>query len=605
MITEFLHNHFFLFNTIFRKQKWSLVILGVLGFTNGLFDSISIGMMIPMIALLTGGEVAEDSTVVQALERGLAFFHIGIKFRSLFILMVLLFLAKAVGELVLGYIRMHIAQKYEHDMRIGLYKKVLDARWPHLMHQKIGYLENVLMVDVKSSTGLLSRLGVTLPTMASLVVYMAAALAISFWVTIITVVSGFLLLVMLRPIHMRVGRYTGKIVQINKTLAHRINEIIQGMKTIKAMRLEGDVLKKETPTFENLRDTMLKSTMVKLMSTAIIEPASMFVIFGVFAFSYSRPGFNLGNFVAVIYLIQRIYNQIKKMQGGILAVSESMPYINHLLKLQEGLIANEETDTGTKPFQFQRELAFREIVFAYGPDSKVFSGLSWQIKKNEMVGIIGPSGAGKTTTVDLILRLFEPQGGTISIDGVPSTEFRLNELRRNIGYVSQDIFLENDTIEQNIKFYRDYITDEDMVKAAKDAGIYEFISGLPKGFQSMIGERGILLSGGQRQRVILARILAQHPQILILDEATSSLDNESEAVVRQSLENLKGKVTVIVIAHRLSTVMHLDRLLALNHGRIIEEGTPQELLHNPQSYFYKVYQLALAGEHNKTKDHLF
>lgn len=222
-----------------------------------------------------------------------------------------------------------------------------------------------------------------------------------------------------------------------------------------------------------------------------------------------------------------------------------------------------------------------------------------------MIGIIGPSGAGKTTTVDLILRLFEPQSGTILIDGVPSTEIRLHELRRNIGYVSQDIFLENDTIEQNIKFYRGYITDEDMMKAAKDAGIYEFIGELPKGFQSMIGERGILLSGGQRQRVILARILAQNPQILILDEATSSLDNESEAVVRQSLDNLKGKVTVIIIAHRLSTVMHLDRLLALEHGRIMEEGTPQELLENPKSYFHKVYKLAAIAEHNKVQDHIF
>lgn len=601
---DFVTNYFVLFHTVFRKQKKRMVLLAAMGFLNSLFDAISISMLIPLVTLLTSGTNSGTDTITQVLTRILGFFHIDLRFQSLLILMVSLSLAKVVGEFILGYVRVRIAAYYEYEMRVDLYRNVLAAKWPHLMHQKIGYLENVLMVDVHACTGLLNRVGVTLPAFASFMLYVAAALTLSFWVTIITMVVGLISLVALRPIHDRIKQYVVKIVQINKSVAHRINEIIQGMKTVKAMRLESNVLAKDRVIFENLRDVIMKSVFVKQISTSLIEPISMVFIFSIFAFSYNRPGFNLGNFVAIIYLIQRIFTQVRKIQGGMLAVSDAMPSVDYVIKLREEVIAHKDEDEGTLPFVLDRELTFRDVEFAYQPDNSVFSKLSFSVKKNEMVGIIGPSGAGKTTMVDLLLRLFDIQGGTILFDGVASSDIRLDDLRRNIGYVSQDMFLQNDTIEHNIKFYRDYITDEDMVTSAKAAGIYEFIQGLRNGFKTMVGERGMLLSGGQRQRIVLTRILAQNPHILILDEATSALDNESEAVVRQSLEALKGKMTVIVIAHRLSTVMHLDRLLALDHGRIIEEGTPQELLQDPQSYFSKVYQLA-SLDPDKDRDHIF
>ncbi|MDP2652381.1 MAG: ATP-binding cassette domain-containing protein, partial [bacterium] len=183
--------------------------------------------------------------------------------------------------------------------------------------------------------------------------------------------------------------------------------------------------------------------------------------------------------------------------------------------------------------------------------------------------------------------------GTISLDGVPSADISLQEWRTHIGYVSQDVFLLNATIEDNIRFYNQELTTEDIENAAKQANIYNFISGLPEGFKTITGDRGVMLSGGQRQRIALARALASKPSLLILDEATSALDHESEKLIHESIHTLRGKVSVFIIAHRPSTVAEADAILVLDHGRIVERGTPRDLLQNTESYFFKMQRAVI------------
>ncbi len=208
-----------------------------------------------------------------------------------------------------------------------------------------------------------------------------------------------------------------------------------------------------------------------------------------------------------------------------------------------------------------------------------------------MVGLVGSSGTGKTTMVDLLLRLLKPQEGKMLLDGEDISEIKLSQWRKSIGYVPQDPFLLNDTIENNIKFYNKDLRQEDIIKAAKMANIYDFIESQPQKMDTAVGERGVNLSGGQKQRIVLARILAKKPQLLILDEATSSLDNESEIIIQKSVEKLKGKITVLAIAHRLSTILNFDKVFIMGNGRIIESGNPRELLEKQNSHFFKIYNL--------------
>jgi ABC-type multidrug transport system fused ATPase/permease subunit len=189
------------------------------------------------------------------------------------------------------------------------------------------------------------------------------------------------------------------------------------------------------------------------------------------------------------------------------------------------------------------------------------------------------------------LRLFIPNSGIITVDDKDIRDISLTEWRKHIGYVSQDMFLINDTFANNITFYNDAVTHEDMIEAAKKANIYDFIMSKPEGFETIIGERGVQISTGQRQRLVIARILATKPKLLILDEATSALDNESELLIQKVIEKLKGTLTVIVVAHRLSTLANTHRIIVLNDGQVAEEGSPETLLGNPSSYFSKMMNM--------------
>ena len=261
------------------------------------------------------------------------------------------------------------------------------------------------------------------------------------------------------------------------------------------------------------------------------------------------------------------------------------------MEFGEDLTKNQEKNSGGRTFKFNETLVFKDVSLSYAPERAALAGIPLEIRRGESIGIVGPSGSGKTSLADLMMRLFEPTAGSIQLDGVPSGEYDILQWRTRVGYVPQDSFLLNDTIEENIRFYRKDLRKEELEEAARRAGILDFIETLPDKFQTITGERGVNLSGGQRQRITLARVLTREPAILILDEATSSLDRESEAVIQSAIRSLRGEITVVIIAHRLSTIRDVDRLLVVDQGRIVEEGRPEELLKNGASYFSRMHQL--------------
>jgi ABC-type multidrug transport system fused ATPase/permease subunit len=240
-------------------------------------------------------------------------------------------------------------------------------------------------------------------------------------------------------------------------------------------------------------------------------------------------------------------------------------------------------------------IEFVNIQFSY-PSRKeveVLKGLSFKANKGEKIAIVGPSGAGKSTIASLLLRFYNPDAGEISFDGVNANEYSLSDIRNQIAIVPQDVLLFGGTIRENICYGKITATDEEIFEAARKANAHEFISSFPEGYQTVVGERGIKLSGGQRQRIAIARALLKNPSILILDEATSSLDSESERLVQEALQLLMKDRTSVIIAHRLSTIREADQIIVVDDGKVKEIGTHQELMNNDSGLYRYLSQLQL------------
>jgi ABC-type multidrug transport system fused ATPase/permease subunit len=245
---------------------------------------------------------------------------------------------------------------------------------------------------------------------------------------------------------------------------------------------------------------------------------------------------------------------------------------------------SEVDDPDSVPARFTRDIVFDRVCFRYGTDTPVLNDVSFRVTKGEVLAIVGPSGAGKSTLVDLLPRFREPYAGQIFLDGVPLDTIQRKSLRALLGVVSQDTVLLNDTVHANISFGSPSATRAQVEAAAEAANASEFIAALPAGYDTVLGERGTRLSGGQRQRISIARALLRDPPILILDEATSSLDTESERLVQEAIDRLMHDRTVLVIAHRLATVRHADQILVLDEGRVVEHGTHAALIERDGLY---------------------
>lgn len=583
---------FNLFRKAFGEYKSKIILLTALSFISGFLESIGINAVIPLFSFISKDHAPSDDFISRAIANFFYYAHLEYTLTFLLIFIILLFLVKAVALFWATYLATNTTAAFETKTRGELFSAILKADWPHLSEQKTGHLEQILTTDVDHSSNLLSYISSFIIVAANLVAYGFLVVNISWVVALFTLVFGVAVLLALKPLFNKNIEVSEEVSRTYKEISHHVNENMTGMKFVKSAFVGEKVLERGREYFERMKKLSLRMAVLRNATTVLLQPVGLLFIIAIFAFFYKMTVFNFASFAVVVYSINKIFSFIQQAQSNIHTINAQIPYLENVLRYKSEAKKHEERDLGTANFHFQNKLEFKNASFAYKRrEQSVLRDITFSLNKGEMVGLIGPSGAGKTTVVDLILRLYLPQKGEILLDGKNIADIRMEYWRQNIGYVSQEIFLLNDTIENNIKFYSEAVTEKDMIEAAHMSNIYDFIDSLPEKFATVVGERGILLSGGQRQRIILARVLARHPQILVLDEATSALDNESEFLIQKAIETLKGSVTVLAIAHRLSTVTISDKLLVLDNGRIVEEGAPEKLLQDKDSYFFKVYNL--------------
>ena len=571
--------------------KKEVILLTILSFIGGILEGVGVNALIPMFSFVTGEEVAMDDPVSGIIARVFGFFNLDINLTYLIGFVMALFITKAFILIWFNFIKIKITADYEFNFRKKIITEAFNASWPYFLRLKLGHLENVLMTDVRFAGTILQKMSTLIMAGASVIVYCVIAFTLDARTTFLALGTGLLSFFIFQPFVRKVRDVAKETGIANKRVAHYINESMLGIKNIKVFGAGEKVMMRSVGDFIGLMKLKVKQLRITTTTGVLLHPISLIFITILFLISYQKADFNLAAFVVVVYLIYRIFQYLNQFQANLLAVVDTEPYLRTALSFYNKLQKEKEEDIGSKPFSFAETLQFSDVFFSFEKERSVLDGVTFSIKKGETTGLIGPSGSGKSTIVDLMLRLLHQNEGKILIDKNDVNDISLSSWRENIGYVSQEMFLMNDSVKNNVTFYGDGYSDEDIKKAAQDANIYDFIESLPKKFDTMVGERGLHISGGQRQRIILARALLRKPKILILDEATSALDNESELKVKLAIEKLKRSVTIIVIAHRLSTIKTCDKLFVLDGGKITEEGNPETLLSKKESKFYQMYNI--------------
>jgi subfamily B ATP-binding cassette protein MsbA len=393
-----------------------------------------------------------------------------------------------------------------------------------------------------------------------------------------------------------IGRKMGKKALINLEASDKflksLSELIKGSWLIKIYQKEEDELKKISLVINEKFKAIRKVEQTRLGSAPIMEiiSATAIAIVVFFAGYRSMQGaISLGEFVSFLAALMLAYQPVRSLAGINIGLQEGLTAAKRIYEIidQKNEVYHDEKSPSLK--LKNATIEFNNISFSYPDGTHALKNLSTKIKGGTKVGLVGMSGSGKTTFLNLIPRFFHLKNGSILIDDQNINDINLNSLRKEISLVSQDVILFDDTIRANILYGNVSASDEEIIKACKFAAAQDFIEKLPNKYESKIGENGIKLSGGQKQRLSIARAILKNSSIILLDEATSSLDSESESVIQKAIENLTKNKTTIIIAHRLSTVINCDKILVFENGKIVEEGKHEFLVNNSSTY-KKLYE---------------
>jgi subfamily B ATP-binding cassette protein MsbA len=371
-------------------------------------------------------------------------------------------------------------------------------------------------------------------------------------------------------------------------MASTLQETLSGIRMVKAYGREESEAARFQQSNRSFLSTTMKAIQVSSLGSSHMEVIGVVGVAAIIwygGFLVINGSMTPGEFFSFLTAMFMAYAPIRKLSGSNNSIQQALAAAERVFGVLD-LKTEQDAEKGQLELpRIAQSVTFDDVTFHYESQSvPALNDINLTIRAGEMVALVGSSGSGKTTLVNMIPRFYEPTAGRILIDGIDIQSYTLRSLRSQIGMVSQDVVLFDDSIRNNIAFGREDATDEDIVHAARLAYAHEFVERLPEGYQTVVGEKGVKLSGGERQRLAIARAILRDPPLLILDEATSALDTESERVVQLALANLMKNRTTVVIAHRLSTIQQADRIMVLARGSIVEEGTHDELLRRGGQY---------------------
>jgi ATP-binding cassette subfamily C protein len=564
--------------TLFRYAKLRAWISLALEVFSGLTQGVGLLMLIPFLGVIGLGGTEGSSSLAIRVDKIFAWLGLPLTLSSILCVYVVIVAVHAAVARYREVLNARIIYAFTEELRNRLYLGLCRAEWLCFLKTKASDVTHVLTADIQRVGFATQQLLLLVGTIILAGVHVAVAMMISIPMTLFAMACGGAFLVALRPLNRRAHRAGEGFRSSMNDLYSAVGEHLGGMKIAKSFSLEEAHEENFRSITSGVTVQMLRFAQVNATTRMYYEIGAAAALAAFFWAAVTVAKIPAAGLLVIVFLFARLLPRFSMIQQCFQRIENALPSFEAVLDMERRFESMKEPfATGSvSPIGLEREIRFSHVSFRYDNrrEIRALRDVDIRIPARKMTAIVGPSGAGKSTLADLILGLLSPENGQVKIDGQLLAGKLLQRWRRSVGYVPQESFLFHDTIRNNLLWALPNATDEDLWSVLRSAAADSFVSRMPDGLDTVVGDRGVRVSGGERQRIALARALLRQPSLLLLDEATSSVDSESERQILEAINALNGEITIVVIAHRSSALLKADTIVALDEGHIIQDFEP-------------------------------